>query len=106
MPKQQYIYRIQPVRPQMLIESTAAEDEAVAAHFDYLQNLTTAGTVKLAGRTLNTDSSSFGIIIFEAESETAAQALVENDPAVAARVFRAELFPYRVALVNFSGDGL
>ena len=76
----QYLYRIQPVRNGFLIESTPEEDVIVAEHFQYLQRLTEKGIVLLAGRTLNTDASSFGIVVFEAESEDAARKLVRNDP--------------------------
>ncbi len=100
----QYLYKIQPVRPAMLIEGTAAENEAVVAHFNYLKQLTADGVVQHAGRTLNTDASSFGIVIFKAESDEAAHAVVNEDPAVAARIFRAELYPYGVALVNFDSQ--
>ncbi|MFH1844318.1 MAG: hypothetical protein ABIF77_14035, partial [bacterium] len=41
---------------------------------------------------------SLGIVIFRAESETAAHEIMQNDPAVAAGVMLAELVPYRVAL--------
>ncbi len=58
-----------------------------------------SGVVILAGRTLNTDESSFGIVIFQAESEKAARQVVNNDPAVRQRVMRAELYPYRIALM-------
>lgn len=54
----------------------------------------------LAERTTNTDPSSPGIVVFEAESVDAARKVVRNDPAVKASVFRAELFPYRVALAG------
>ncbi len=96
----QYLYRIQPIRDGFLIESTPEEDRIVAEHFEYLQRLTEEGVVLLAGRTLNTDPSSFGIVIFEAETEATAREIVRNDPAVQASVFRAELFPYRVALAG------
>lgn len=43
---------------------------------------------------------SLGIIIFLAESDDAARAVVENDPAVKHRVMRAELYPYRIALIS------
>lgn len=101
----QWLYRIQPVRNTMLSEgSTPEEDEVVSRHFAYLKDLTEQGVLLLAGRTLNTDNSSFGICIFEAEDEAAARRIVEADPAVQARVMRAELFPYRVALMrNQSG---
>jgi uncharacterized protein YciI len=84
----------------MLIEGpTPEEAEITSQHFAYLKDLTGRGIVLLAGRTLNTDPSSFGIIIFYADSEDAAHAIVNNDPAVQSGVKRAELFPYRVALL-------
>jgi uncharacterized protein YciI len=52
----------------------------------------------MAGRPLNADESTFGIVVFLAESEALAQELVRNDPAVENGVMRAELFPYRVAM--------
>ena len=85
----------------MLTEGpTAAEAEAVTAHFHYLSSLTEQGVVLLAGRTLNIDPSSFGIVIFDAPDDEAAQALVDGDPSVQQRVMRAELFPYAVALFH------
>lgn len=96
----QYLYRIQPTRPTMLSEGATPEEETIVSeHFAYLQNLNKQGIVLLAGRTLNTDSTSFGIIIFEAENDESAYSLMENDPAVKQGVMKAELFPYRVALI-------
>ena len=95
----QFIYRIQPVRREHLSGGATPDEEAtVERHFAYLQGLAARGVVLLAGRTLTADTASFGIIIFEAEDEAAARRLVDEDPAVAARVFRAELFPFRIAL--------
>lgn len=78
---------------------TDEEARLVSEHFHYLQGLCEAGVVKLAGRTLNTDASAFGIIIFEAADEAAARSIMENDPAVKQGVMRAELYPYRIALM-------
>ena len=72
----------------------------VSRHFERLKDLTEKGVMILAGRTLNTDVSSFGICIFEAEDESAARKIMEADPAVVAGVMRAELFPYRIALMK------
>jgi uncharacterized protein YciI len=96
-----YLYKIQAVRPAMITDGPT-EDEAriVADHFAYLQQLTESGVVLLAGRTLNEDFSTFGIIIFRADSIAAARQIVENDPAVKQRVMRAELYPYRIALLG------
>jgi len=83
----------------MLTEGpTAEEQQVLSAHFEYLRGLTEAGVVLLAGRTLNTDSTCFGIVIFRASSEEEALRLMNGDPAVAGGVMRAELFPYSVAL--------
>lgn len=96
----QYLYKIQPTRAAMLPDGPTPEERAIVAqHFDYLQDLVAQGVVILAGRTLNTDPTSFGIVIFRAASEEAARAIVEGDPAVRQGVMRAELFPYRIALM-------
>ncbi|MBA3534190.1 MAG: hypothetical protein H0T73_19895 [Ardenticatenales bacterium] len=65
-----------------------------------LTRLTEEGVVVLAGRTLHTDASSFGIVIFRAANDDAAQQLMQGDPAVQKSVMRAELFPYRIALMG------
>ena len=101
---QQFLYRIQPTRPGMLADGpTAQEAETVGQHFAYLQQLVEDGTVLMAGRTLNTDESSFGIVVFVAESRARAGEIVDADPAVRQGVMRAELFPYRIALWSAQG---
>ncbi|HYF65223.1 MAG TPA: YciI family protein [Herpetosiphonaceae bacterium] len=96
----QFLYMIRPARLAMLTEGpTAAEQAAVGEHFAYLQTLQASGTLVLAGRTLNTDESSFGIAIFYAESEAAAERIMRDDPAVRAGVMLATLYPYRIALL-------
>jgi len=77
---------------------TPEEAEIVSAHFAYLKQLTEKGVVVLAGRTLNTDASCFGIVILHADSEDAARKVMENDPAVQSQVMCAELFPFHTAL--------
>ena len=97
---QLFIYKIQAVRQGMVNTPTAEEQSIVSQHFKYLEGLTQQGVVHLAGRTLTDDYAGFGIIIFSAESAEAARRLVEADPAVASRVMRAELYPFRAALVG------
>lgn len=80
--------------------STEFEKKMVSEHFEYLKDLTNDGTVLLAGRTSNTDNSSHGIVIFQATSEENARKIMNEDPAVKSRVFRAELFHYRMSLFN------
>ncbi len=102
----QFLYRIQPTRLAMLTEGlTAIEERVIDAHFAYLRALAARGTVVMAGRTLNDDETTFGIVIFVAESEAAALETMRNDPAVKGGVMRAELFPYRIALWSALGPG-
>ena len=94
-----YIYRIQPVRPEMLSEGATAEEEQIAGeHFEYLRRLIDNGILILAGRTLNSDYSAFGIAIFTARDDAHMRQITADDPAVAKKLFRAEWFPYRIAL--------
>jgi uncharacterized protein len=97
----QYLYRIQPARMEMLSDKPTAQEEAIVdEHFDYLQDLLARGVLILAGRTLNSDPTSFGIVIYKAGSLPEALDIMENDPAVKKGVMQAELFPYRVALIG------
>jgi uncharacterized protein YciI len=100
----QYAYRIQPARIGMLADGpTSDEAEVVGRHFEYLRELTAQGRVLLAGRTLATDDSAFGIVVFEADSEAEAREMVAADPAVRHGVMRAQLWPFRVALWSEHG---
>jgi uncharacterized protein YciI len=104
----QVLYRIQPARSGMLTTGpTAFEESAVADHFSYLERLTGEGVVLLAGRTLNSDDRTFGIVVFAAGSDDEAGDVVRMDPAVARGVMKAELFPFSVALLSqdWSGSG-
>jgi len=100
----EFLYRIQPTRPAMLTEGpTPEEREAIAAHLAYLEHLAAADIALLFGRTQTADSSTFGIVIFRADSPDEARQVMADDPAVQARVMRAEVFPFRVVGV---GPGL
>ena len=84
----------------MLSDGPTPDDEAATArHFEYLRGLYERGTALLVGCTQNTDESSFGIVILDVDSEDAARATQEADPAVTSNIMRAEFFPYRVALM-------
>ena len=99
----QYLYKIQPNRLEMVTRGPTDEETAILSeHFSYLKSLTDEGVVLVFGRTQNNDPSTFGITIFRAESEEAARSIMDNDPAVKRGVMRAELFPYKVAGLNAS----
>lgn len=97
----QYLYRIQPTRIDMLAEGpTPEEADSVKRHFAYLQRLLAEGSLILAGRTLNSGETSFGIVIFNAEDEAAAETILRSDPAIIDGVMRGEVFPYGLALIS------
>lgn len=99
--KPQWLYYLQPTRLGMLTEGpTIEEAKTVTNHFAYLEDLTEKGVMILMGRTQNNDESTFGIVIFEADDESAARTIMENDPAVRGGVMRAVLYPYKIALMR------
>ena len=57
------------------------------------------GIAGVEGEWLNIPTS-FGIAVFEAEDESAARTIMENDPAVRAGLMRAVLYPYKIALMR------
>lgn len=97
----QWLYLLTPSRIGMVTEGpTPEESETVSRHFAYLTELTEKGVMILVGRTQNNDENTFGIAIFEAEDESAARRIMENDPAVIGGVMRAVLYPYKIALMR------
>ncbi|WP_203579624.1 YciI family protein [Microbacterium hibisci] len=98
----QWLYRIVPTRPEMVVDATPEEERIVGEHFAYLVSLRDRGIMILAGRTQEPEGT-FGITIFEAEDEHAARSVMDADPGVAGGVFAATLHPYAVAVAR---DGL
>jgi uncharacterized protein len=95
----QFVYVLR-VTPAFHDESkwTERENEAVSRHFSRLEQATQAGKVIFAGRTTEPLDITFGLVVFEAESEDAARQFMEADPAVVAGVMSATLHPYALAL--------
>ena len=96
---QEFLYRLQLVRGDMLRTGpTDSEQAVVAEHFAYLQDLTAQGVVILVGCTLTTDENTMGLAVFRAESEDAARQIMNGDPAVRKGVMKATLYPFKVVL--------
>jgi uncharacterized protein YciI len=95
----QFVYVLQ-LAPRLHQETswTDTENAVVTQHFEYLTRAVQAGQVILAGRTMEPLEKTFGLVIFEAESEAAAGEFMQSDPAVKAGVMTATLHPYAVAL--------
>ena len=95
----EYLYIIRPARLEMLTAgATADEQRLVGEHFAYLKGLVDAGTGQLVGRTMITDERCMGLMIFRAESDTAAQEILAADPAVQGGVFLGEVVPWTTIL--------
>lgn len=98
---QQFLYKLTlPERLQTQGGWTEADNKAVAQHFEYLKELHKQGVLILAGRTDESFDRTFGLVIFEAEDEAAARAIMAADPAVKAGVMQVSFHPYRVALLR------
>ena len=100
--KKQFIYVLKLIPALYQPENwTEKEEDIVSRHFAKLQDLLRYGKLILAGKTSGRDDEkTFGIVILEVESKEEALAIMNDDPAVAAGVMTAELFPYHVALIR------
>ncbi|MFT7669671.1 MAG: hypothetical protein ACI8X5_002376 [Planctomycetota bacterium] len=97
----QFIYRLQLLRPALLSEGpTEEEARALGAHVTYLEDLSQAGTVLMAGRTQTSDAGTFGLVILEASSTKEASQVMEKDPGVERGVMRAELYPFGINVLS------
>ncbi len=91
----EYLYLIHPDRHGFFESPTPEESAIMDEHFQYLQQAAELGTVLLAGPC--TDDT-FGLVVFRAGDEAAANAFMLNDPSVKKNVVIAELHPMRVSI--------
>lgn len=73
---------------------TDKDNEIVGIHFKYITELYEKGIVKYVGRTVD-ERSSFGLVVFDADSEEAARVIMDNDPALVNGVMTATLYPFK-----------
>jgi uncharacterized protein YciI len=95
--KLQFVYIYKPVKDNFNETATEEENKIISEHFLYLKNLLEKKILILAGPEIN---AKFGIAVLEVYSEEEAEKIMNNDPAVANKVFTAELFPFRVSLLR------
>ncbi|MGD6968249.1 YciI family protein [Rossellomorea vietnamensis] len=101
MENQQFLYKLKLVDRWTTEENwTDKENDIVARHFRYLTKLLEDKILIFAGKTKGLDSSTFGIVIFQAETEDEAVSIMNQDPAVKEGIMTAELFPFQVALMQ------
>jgi len=91
----EYIYLIHPYRHGFYDAPTPEEDAILDEHFAYLKKAVEGGTVLLAGPC--TDDT-FGLVVFRAENDKAANAFMFADPSVKKNVMVAELHPLRISI--------
>lgn len=96
-----YLYKLKLIeRLQDEQNWTEKDEQIVHDHFHALQQLLERNQLIMAGRTLTEGPTTFGIVVFTAESEKEASAIMNQDPAVNNGIMTSELFPYSVALFN------
>jgi uncharacterized protein YciI len=91
----EYIYLTHPFRDGFFEEPTPEEDAIMDEHFEYLKLATESGIVLLAGPCLD---NTFGVVVFRADENEAAESFMFNDPSVKKNVMMAELHPMRISL--------
>ena len=92
---QHFLIVYRPLRENFTKTGSPEEFAEVGKHAEYLERLNTEKTVLFAGRV---EDASFGYALLETENEEKAREILENDPAVKAKVFTAELWPFRLTL--------
>ncbi len=94
----QFLYVLKAVRPGMVTEGpTPDEAQVLDEHVGHLNVLAKEGTAIVFGRTQNADETTFGLVIFEAESAESAGRIMRLDPAIQKGLMSATLFPFMVA---------
>ena len=76
---------------------TEKEEKTLQEHSDRLERQSKRGTVKYVGRTdlpISNDAN-FGLVVFEAESDTMAELFAQADPAVMAGMMTVKCLPFK-----------
>ncbi len=95
----QFAYMLK-LTPRLHDKAAWTKDDIAAGqkHFAYLKAATEKGQVIFAGRSNEPEDKTFGIVVFEAADEAAAQEFMNGDEAVKTGIMTAELHPFMVAL--------
>jgi uncharacterized protein len=97
----EFIYLIHPFRQELAFHPTPEEEAILDEHLAYLQQAAEQGSLVLAGPSLD---GIFGVAIFRAKDEQAAEQFMFNDPAVKDGLMVAELHPFRVSVAGKLAD--
>ncbi len=94
----EWCYLLEACRPTLMQDATDEEQASVGRHYQRLVRMLDEGRLVLAGPC--TDGVGPGIVVFEAEDESEARRIMDDDPAVVDGVMTATLHPYRVSLLR------
>ncbi|WP_438447210.1 YciI family protein [Gorillibacterium sp. sgz5001074] len=95
--KQEYAYIFKPKRERFLETLTPEEMAVMGGHAAYSGQLFAEGTLVMAGACAGGD---YGIIVFRAGTQEEAEHIFRQDPAVQAGIVHAELFPFRIMIME------
>ncbi|TVQ32068.1 MAG: hypothetical protein EA376_07020 [Phycisphaeraceae bacterium] len=107
-----FVYFIHPAREGMIETMTDEERSIINEHAAYVRSLLASGVLMLAGPSLDPawtprgenavalEIPAPGIVVFTAPNEAAAREIMENDPAVRAGVFKAQLNEFRASFIG------
>jgi uncharacterized protein YciI len=93
----EYLYLIHPYRHGFFDAPTVEEEAIMDEHYAYLKRSAEGGAVVLAGPC--TDDT-FGLVVFKAEDDKAANTFMFADPSVKKNVMVAELHPMRISIIG------
>ena len=94
----QFAFVLRPAIDQAFMEAAGPRELAVVEeHWQYLLELDRQVHLVVAGCCFD---GPFAIVVFEAEDEAAAQAVVDADPSVAEGIQTAELYPFKIGLLR------
>jgi len=96
----QFLLRYEPVRADFTLQNmTEAEQPILEQHGAYLKSLTDQGKITLAGQAFD-PKGLWGLAIVTAPNAEAANAMLQGDPAIKAKVFRGAVIPFRVVFTR------
>ena len=80
---------------------TEKEDHIVSEHYQYLLDLKEKKVLIMAGKSrYDVDhDDTFGIVVFQSDTEENAHHIMQNDPAIIAGLMTAELHPFNIAVM-------
>jgi uncharacterized protein YciI len=91
-----HLYRVLAAHPEMMAKGlTPDQAKVMQEHLDHLKSLEAKRVIVIAGRTLNNDETTFGIVMFRADT-AAARDIMNSDPGIQKGLFKGTLFPFQI----------